>query len=71
MLPPSDVAADDFVVDFDSLDDELHTPEHPFCFRPWCACHEDGLLIVQVYFFVQDGLMTPEEATNFVKGRGI
>jgi hypothetical protein len=62
---------DDYFVDVDSLDDDLHTPEKPFCYRPWCSCHEDGLLIYLVYLFVRDGLMTPDEATNFVKGRGI
>ncbi len=43
----------------------------PFCWDPTCTCHEDGLLIYQVLLYVQDGLMTPDEATDFVKGRGI
>ena len=50
---------------------DLHTPEKPFCYDAACACHEDDVLIFQVWLFVQNGLMTPEEATDFVKGSGI
>jgi len=53
------------------VDFVLHTEEKPFCYRPNCECHEDDLLIFQVSLFVQDGLMTPREATAFVEGRGI
>ena len=50
---------------------DLHTTEKPFCYDGACACHEDNVLIFQVWLFVQNGLMTPEEATDFVKGSGI
>ncbi len=49
----------------------LHTEDKPFCFDQTCECHEDDLLIFQVSLFVQDGLMTPQEATDFVKGKDI
>lgn len=57
-----------FVVPVDYL---LHTPEKPFCYDQSCSCHEDELLIAEVSFHVQDGLLTPDEATDFVNGRGI
>ena len=50
---------------------DLHTPEKPFCYDAACSCHEDGVLIFQVWLHVQNGLMTPDEATEFVKGSGI
>ena len=51
-------------------DDLLHTSERPFCFiDDACPCHRDQLLICEVEQAVFDGLMTPEEATNFVAGR--
>ncbi len=50
---------------------ELHTSEKPFCYDPTCDCHEDDLLVAEVSLHVQDGLMTPDEATDFVNGRGI
>jgi len=47
----------------------LHTADHPFCWNSTCECHEDDVAIFQVSLFVQDGLMTPDEATLFVSGR--
>ncbi len=32
---------------------------------------EDDVAIFQVSLFVQDGLLTPDEATDFVRGKGI
>ncbi len=46
-----------------------HTSEYPFCWNPTCPCHEDSEEINAVYQAVQDGLMTPEEATDFVLGK--
>ncbi len=49
-----------------------HTQENPFCFAdPSCPCHEDADNIAEAAAFVQDGLMTPEEATDFVAGKSI
>jgi hypothetical protein len=53
------------------VDHLLHTPEKPFCFEASCDCHEDDVLIFQVSPHVLDGLMTPDEATDFVMGKGI
>jgi len=51
-------------------DDPLHTVERPFCFLdPTCLCHENPLFIAQVAQFVDDGLLTANEATDFVAGR--
>ncbi len=53
------------------VDHVLHTEDKPFCFDAACECHEDQVAIFLVLLFVQDGLMTPDEATDFVKGKGI
>lgn len=53
------------------VDYELHTPDKLFCYDQACECHEDELAIFQVSLHVQDGLLTPDEATDFVKGKGI
>ncbi len=60
--------ADNFIPVIPS--DVVHDEEHPFCaFDPTCDCHEDEEAIAEVYQAVQDGLITPEEATDFVLGR--
>ena len=53
------------------VDYDLHTPEKPFCYDQACECHEDYEAIFQVPLHVADGLMTPNEATDVVKGKGI
>ena len=53
------------------VDDLLHTPEKPFCYDTTCGCHEDELLISEVAQFVSDGTLSEENATDFVKGKGI
>ncbi len=52
-------------------DEIIHTQERPFCFvDPACPCHEeDQEAIEQVYQWVQDGLLTEQEATLFVAGK--
>ena len=51
-------------------DDLVHTSEHPFCFiDDQCPYHDDPLLVSEVKQAVLDGLLTPDEATNFVAGR--
>jgi len=49
----------------------LHTADHPFCFcDPDCPCHEeDQESIDMVNAWVQEGLMTPQEASLFVAGK--
>jgi hypothetical protein len=48
-----------------------HTDEKPFCWNGSCACREDQDNIALVAEQVQEGLFTPQEATDFVAGRGI
>jgi hypothetical protein len=52
-------------------DDLVHTDEHPFCYDSTCGCHESSDLIDQVAQDVADGLLTPQEATDFVAGKMI
>ena len=48
----------------------LHDDAHPFCaVDQTCSCHEDDEAIARVNQAVQDGLVTPEEATDFVLGK--
>ena len=48
----------------------LHTDEHPFCVvDPDCPCHEDPDLIAPIAQAVHDGLMTPNEATQYIMGK--
>lgn len=53
------------------MEDELvHTDHDPFCSDPTCPCHEEnGEAIDAVAEMVEDGLLTPTEATRFVQGR--
>jgi len=51
------------------VDHVEHTDDNPFCWDVACDCHEDDLAIAAVYQAVQDGLMTPDEATDFVLGK--
>lgn len=62
--------ADNFTPVIPVEDEVLHTPTNPFCpFDPACPCHEDATLIAVVADHVNNGLMTPSEATDFVAGR--
>jgi hypothetical protein len=52
------------------IDHVMHTEEMPFCFaNPFCPCHEDHEEIQKVAAWVTDGLMTEEEALQFIAGR--
>jgi hypothetical protein len=53
------------------VDEIEHTVDRPFCWNPSCPCHEDTKEIGKVANAVSDGILTPQEATDFVKGRGI
>ncbi len=52
-----------------NIDPTSHTAAHPFCCDPACSCHRDLQAIEQVNTWVQQGLMTPDEATNYILGR--
>jgi hypothetical protein len=49
-------------------DSILHTLDHPFCDNPTCPCHEDPELLFDVIQAVEQGLLTPAEATPVVLG---
>jgi hypothetical protein len=54
------------------LEDEhdlVHTDDSPFCLDPSCPDKEDKDAIDAVAQIVENGLMTPAEATRFVQGR--
>ncbi len=46
-----------------------HTISRPSCWNPSCPCHEDSEAIAEVNQAIQNGLMTPEEATLGVFGK--
>ena len=50
-------------------DDLVHTEHDPFCSDPTCSCHEDLDLLEEVAQQVEQGLLSPEEATRVVAGR--
>ena len=53
-------------------DDLIHTQEHPFCsMDPTCSCHEDPELLTDVAQAVEQGLLTPDEATRVVMGKTV
>ncbi len=47
---------------------ELHTPATPFCYDQTCPCHEDQDDIALVAQYVKGGLLTPQEASDYVGG---
>jgi hypothetical protein len=52
------------------VDGELeHTDLYLFYSDSTCDCHEDEAAIAAVYQAVQDGLLTLDEATDFVLGK--
>lgn len=53
------------------VDYKEHSDTHPFCFDATCDCHDDPTFIAPLHTAYQDGLLTADEATNIVKGRGI
>jgi hypothetical protein len=54
-------------------DDLVHTNDQPICADPTCPDKDDDDLLAQatqlVALYVEDGLLTPDEATRFVQGR--
>ena len=50
-------------------DDLVHTDDSPFCLDSTCPDKDDPDLIAAVAQQVEDGLLTPEEATRTVQGR--
>ena len=51
-------------------DDALHSESKPFCYGDnTCPCHSDPDNINDVMQNVENGLMTMDEAENYVAGR--
>ena len=48
-----------------------HSETNPFCFVPSCPCHEDKDNIAEIAQYVNDGLLTSKEATEYVAGEHI
>ena len=60
---------DNFITVIPTLDPQTHSVAQPFCKTdPSCICHEDPENIAVVHEQVNNGLVTPEEATRIVKG---
>ena len=49
----------------------LHTKEHPFCGDPTCPCYEDKEAISDLSQAIKDGLITPDDATQIIKGKTV
>jgi hypothetical protein len=64
--PPDNFA---YVIPVDN--EPEHTADSPFCWDSGCECHEDADAIGLVAQYVERGLLTPQEATDFVGGKGI
>ncbi len=62
---------DNFTLVIPVEDELIHSEETPFCWDSTCPCKEDQDAITTVAQHVQDGLFTPQEATDFVNGRTI
>lgn len=52
-------------------DEPIHLPPYYFCATddPTCPCREDQELIASVASEVEQGILTPLEATRIVQGR--
>ncbi len=50
-------------------DELLHTQQYPFCSGQTCPCKEDSELLSEVAQAVEQGLLTPDEATRTVLGQ--
>ena len=50
-------------------DTTVHTPDHPFCYDPKCTCRANREALKAVRQWVNDGLMTEAEASDYISGR--
>ncbi len=51
------------------IDTTVHTPDKPFCYDPKCTCRENKEARERVWQWVHDGLMTEDEASEYISGR--
>ncbi len=49
----------------------LHAVDCPFCRDETCPCHEDQEVLESLSRQVQDGILTPAEATTIALGKTI
>jgi hypothetical protein len=62
----------DNVIPVVPTDIPMHTADHPFCgLDPACPCYEDPDNIRALSQAIEEGLLTPEEATEVIRGRTI
>lgn len=47
----------------------VHTPDNPFCYDPLCSCHRNQKARERVQQWVQEGLLTENEAIAYLAGR--
>jgi hypothetical protein len=52
-------------------DNLVHTDHDQFCSDPTCPCHEDPELLADVAWAVEQGLLTPDEATRVAQGKTV
>jgi hypothetical protein len=69
MYPASQQDEDTLIPVIPTEDPLVHTTTHPFCDSATCPCHDDQSSIAMVNEQVQQGLFTPQEATDFVNGK--
>ncbi len=50
-------------------DPTIHTIDHPFCYDPACSCHSNQEAMQHVQQWVEEGLLTEDEATLYIAGR--
>ena len=50
-------------------DTTVHTPDKPFCYDPACSCKNNQEALERVQQWVNDGLMTEFEASEYISGR--
>ena len=58
-----------YVVPAIPVDEEVHTPDRPFCDDLTCPCHEDQEAIQATGQQVLDGLLTPNDADGLYRGK--
>jgi hypothetical protein len=51
------------------IDTTVHTPDKPFFYDPICTCHANKEARERVQQWVNDGLMTEDEASAYMSGR--
>jgi hypothetical protein len=47
----------------------IHTMDRPFCQRLTCECHQNQSEVKRLLLFIEEGLLTLREASEFQDGR--